>query len=253
MEELTFKSEYHCDDAFIKSKALQPGKVYIAKDGKVMLYLGRLHDARYLFYLFTLALLKDDYSSNVTIVNYKAQTLGLCTTINASMSGMIKPECLLAYKIIPKIYGEFSLVNLDAIYKNWYAKCQALKGGELPSVFDSLGEGAKTPYVHSKDLIPGEIYYTGDCWRSVYAYLGRNSERDYIWYYLCNGRITLGNSGGLVSHLMRRTRQNKKVKPLSMAPIDCDFPIPLDASNLIDTQFKLDVSQVTQEMLDAVE
>ena len=67
-------------------------------------------------------------------------------------------------------------------------------------------------FVKTKDLIPGHVYYTGDGWRAMYVYLGRDEDKNFLWYFVGNVDIMKKASYYAMLSKADKTKANKKVK-----------------------------------------
>lgn len=138
----------------------------------------------------------------------------------------------------------------------WYTKPMTAVG-ELPELTAITGNKPNAGFVGARDLVPGNLYYSGGCWRSSYVYLGRTSQKEFVWAHIGNAKALLHESG--VSLLQRHkffifsvdaTKSNKKVKPLADALNDPDAYVDNEYEMLITSGFKINMDGVTQQMLD---
>ena len=236
---------------WLKANQLVPGRIYLAKDGRLMLYLGMSLKGMFLFYVLASAYLEctDRISKCVTYENYDWQILELKTTINNIMNHTGNRNSLLDYKNVPKLYGEFPFLWYEDTYKMWYNN--SFNNAKVPSIA-STKEDIKTGFVSVKDLVPGNLYYSGQCWRSCYVYLGRKSTKEFIWYFIGNESILMESSAIQLLRNSETTKNNKKVKPLKLSLTDKNAYISEEVKHLIKLNYKVDMSGVTQEMLDLV-
>lgn len=243
------------DNEWLKEKELVAGRVYVIKDGRIMLYLGRDLTGLYIFYTMASAFLAWPGNSKVTFGNYEAQLNGLVNIVNTSMNRAGIESCIWSYRGIPKIYGEFPFVNFEDKYKKWYSL-------SFSNLFDSnvnvpvLASISNKPipkeFVSSNELIPGELYYGGQCWRNTYVYLGRNSKKEYLWYFVGSEEYLVQASAINLLYDCEKTKQNKRVKPIRMALKDSRAYVHSDLKALINSNFKVNMSGITKEMLDKV-
>lgn len=90
---------------------------------------------------------------------------------------------ILVLKGMPKIYAEFQYVDYVKELPIWYTKNKVLNK-DLPVItFSDTPTKIDIPFVKAKDLVPGELYYSGSLWRSLYLYLGRDSIGNFCWYF----------------------------------------------------------------------
>lgn len=251
MNKLVFK-----DNEWLKEKQLEEGFLYIIKDGRVMLYLGKSVDDYFIFYNcgslnFTNA---GDYYK-YTLSNYDVQVKYMTAMCKELFGKPLYMESVRRLKGLPKIYCKFPFLDFKDGFVKWYAK-SAFIHGDLPKLSVVSNEEPNRGFVSTKDLVPGMLYYSGSCWRSTFVYLGRNSDKDFVWCFIGNEDILVRNTG--VTLLKNReldiftTKSNKKVRPLADALNDKDAYLDSDTKRLIDTNFKLNMVGVTQKMLDNV-
>ena len=67
---------------WLKEKDLVIGRVYLIKDGRLMLYLGKSTTGMYIFYVMASAYLEYTRDDSVTFGNYNIQVKGLVNIIN---------------------------------------------------------------------------------------------------------------------------------------------------------------------------
>lgn len=247
------------DGEWLKEKDLLPGKVYLIKDGRLMLYIGRTVQGEYVFYVFASSYLVEDESRMITFGNYRHQIPGLLQIINNCMSNPGNTLSLLVYRTLPKIHGEFTYANLQDKYAKWYtlsfSNMFSNKTMDIPIIASFSNKPIVTEYVKSKDLIPGHLYYSGQCWRATYLYVGRKSNKEYVWYFIGNER-ELANYRNMVDLLhswmkqIHTTRQIKKVKPLASALNDKNAYVSSDTKKLIEVNYRANMDGVTQQMID---
>lgn len=242
---------------WLKEKDLVIGRVYLIKDGRLMLYLGKSTTGMYIFYVMASAYLEYTRDDGVTFGNYNIQVKGLVNIINESMNNVGVIGCLLQYKGLPKIHGEFPLVNFEHKYNRWYtiSFTQMFSNkvpNNLPKLASMTNKPIETGYVKAKDLVQGNIYYSGACWRSTYVYLGRKTSGEYIWYFVGNEKMLIGTPARDLLNHSEVTKQNKKVKPLRMALSDEHASLCAGARELIEMNYRVDMSGITQHMLDSV-
>ena len=250
MEKLTFE-----DDVWLKEKELVPGCLYIIKDGRVMLYLGIDLDNCFIFYnCGSLNFANTNWHTH-TIANYEVQVKYMLDMCNSLLNRPIYKESIVRLKGIPKIYCLFPFIDFKTSYVNWYTK-SLLMYGELPKLSELNKNIPIKGFVGAKELIPGNLYYSGQCWRSTYVYLGRTTDNYFVWCFVGNAKTLIENKCvDLLTYRkleMVSTKTNKKVKPLVMALSDKDAYVCEETKQLIDMDFKLNMDGVTQQMLDRI-
>lgn len=238
-------------DEFLSEKNIKEGHVYIAKDGRILLYLGKDSLSRFIFYIFGCAMFcnyNNSYSI-LTISNYEIQVKYLIELCNACMSNNLYKESILVLKGLPRLYVEFSYVDYSKVFKNWYTKNKLLLG-DLP-VLDFSNKNNDTCFVKSKDLVPGNLYYSGSCWRATYVFLGRTKNNLYAWYFVGNTDKVLNATAKELMGNIHFTKSNKKVRNLKDAIYDKDAHISKDTKMLIDMGYRVDLNKIgiTKELL----
>lgn len=211
---------------FITKKALQEGKVYVHKDGRLSLFVGYGDYNEFIFYELAHVLFVS-VGGGVDFAHGKVQVEHLSYMCEAVMKQEISLKSLLCYKSFPQLYGEFSYVSYDSELVEWWSRNKKSLGSKLPTIPNLEGGGkVKSLFVSAKDLVPGEFYYTGDSWRSIFLYLGRDRDGLFCWYYvgdpeglLRGGTCTIGYSNTY------RTKANKKCKLLKNIYSDKDASI----------------------------
>lgn len=241
-------------DKRLSKKDIIPGKLYIAHNNLIMLYIGTTLDSlesHHLFYKLVPLMTQEVHNTttgrSLQVINSDIQIPGLCKLITFYLSNKGNRDLLVEYTNIPNLIGEFTYLDFSAQYKDWYTK--SFNGVEGTPVIDESNI-IKTNYVGSRELIPGCLYYGSGCWRNTFVYLGRNSNKEYMWYFVTNGVSLIDmNVTNMISKSFT-TKNNKKVKRLEDAPRDMNAHIGDDIKLLIIRRFKVDMSGVTQEMLD---
>lgn len=248
MEEFTFKD---CNYNWLKEKDLKCGYLYIIKDGRLALYLGKTVDNLFCFYICCNIRFKNISSTILSFANYDIQLNALLYMCKELMNHKVFIESIFVLKGLPKIYCEFPFLNFKDTYKTWYSKSKMVLDN-LPVLSEITGQKSDSGYVKSKDLVPGTLYYTGECWRSEYVYLGRTSDKRYVWYFIGNEDILIKTPANLLLSKAETTKNNKKVKLLFNALNDRYAYVSDGCKKLIRMKFKVDMSCVTQDMLDRV-
>lgn len=93
------------------------------------------------------------------------------------------------------------------------------------------------------DLKVGSMYYGSGLWRNLWVYLGRNSKKEFVYYFIGNAKDFLSchtaekiiNDINLLGqHVYSITKQNKKLKSVTFLINDkSDNYISEDYSKLI--------------------
>ena len=231
------KYEY---ESFLGKNDFQSGKVYVIKDGRVMLYIGKDIFNRNVFYLIGSLLLRVENYDEVGIAHQDLQLAALHSLFEQLMREKCDAKYLQCMKGLPKAYSELPLECEVKDVRGWYQS----SGKDLPELA-AVGENpADNIYVKGSDLIPGELYYTGSLWRALYLYLGQDSSKRYCWYFVDNEDILRQCDVRQFVAEAERTKSPKKVKKLSYALQDPGAYISADVQKLIDENWTADLSDL---------
>ena len=251
MNKLTFKN-----NQWLKNNDLKQGCFYIAKDGRVLLYLGKSKEELYVFYTCCSVIIsveKDTsslgYSDVLTLANYDIIVPYVINVCKDTLNRHLYKDSLLELKNTPKLYCSFPFVSFINEYKNWYDTSNIFYNNTLPIL--CLGNKSTNIFVSAKDLIPGHLYYSGGCWRSTYVYLGRTSDKQFVWSFIGNEHTLMAESLLEILQNAYCTNSNKKVRPLKDALNDKKAHVSEGTEMLIRNNFSVDVSNLTQRMLDS--
>lgn len=226
---------------FLKKKEIKFGHVYIFKDGRLGLYLGTSLDNQFVFYILAKAHLvqTDDYGI-LTFAHYENQVKFLIELSDELLQSKCDKKCVIRLTSLPDLYCDFNYISYD-------------KGNKLQLWHERNKDESKTlqrlieftenkkpivSFVSAKDLIPGELYYTGSLWRSLYMYLGRDGKNNFCWYFVGNEDTLIKNDILEYQRNIERTKANKRCKKLTDAVNDSNAYIYADAKKLIDLQWK---------------
>lgn len=234
----------------LKKKDLVQGHIYVIKDGRLALYLGNDPLGYYVFYCPVTATitncLEGKYRTHQqTLVQYELQVEFVIDYFKKVMHSVLDKEAVVHLKTLPCIRVEFNLVNFEDCYREWYEDSEAVIEG-LPKIdWDSeKQDSASLGFVGAKDLIPGEVYYTGGCWRATYLYLGRDSDGMFCWYFVGNEDILMKNDLQEYRRKMERSKTNKRCKRLSTALTDPGAYVCSETKALIDDCWHADLSGI---------
>ncbi len=227
----------------LRKNDLEAGHVYVKRDGTLVLYVGIDNFGRFVFYHLAKCLtggMEGPYHK--TLAHYDLQVKALTILCESVMNRECDGKQIVTLSGIPELYTEFVYVDYTEKLQLWYSKSKALNA-DLPNVTFG-GEPAEltVPYVKAKDLVPGELYYTGSLWRALYLYLGRDSVGNFCWYFVGNSDILMRNNFYEYQLSMERTKSNKKVKRLADAPNDPKAYMYGDALKLIQLNWKADLT-----------
>lgn len=228
---------------FLTKKDIKPGHVYIKKEGVLILYIGKDAWDRFVFYdlaavMFSAA--ENPKRTALTLANYDLQKdylINLCNSVIEAPSW--EPAHVLIVKTLPSIYAEFPYVNYENTYEAYYNKNRNLHK-KLPEI--QMNQVKADVFVKAKDLVPGELYYSGSLWRSLYLYLGRDDDKNFCWYFVGNVDILKENNLTVYKQRCDRLKNNKKVKKLSVAMHDPDAYVDIEVKELIDSNWKANLS-----------
>ena len=240
-------------DPGLTASALVKGKIYQARDGRVVLYIGRNPKGKYVFYLFGAAALIMDWDDNsnrlFTYANEKVQVEGLCRIIDMSMSSKGCRDSVMQYRKIPGICGEFPHPGFSNVNR-WYRQNFA-DDEKMPRIIEGK---VQYDYVSAKDLIPGHLYYADTGYPYIFIYLGRTSIGQFLWFPVRN--VVMPYKETLINYSVT-TRSNRKVRPLEAARNDPDmnngqYFCSVVVQDLLERGITaVDMSGITQEMLDS--
>ena len=240
MQQLVFK-----DDVFLKSNKLKEGHCYLYKDGRLAIYLGKDKFDSYIFYTLGCCLY-ERYGTGygqLTIAYYEHQINSLISLANNIMNSKINVKHISNLKGIPKLYTEFPFINFENTYFNWYSKNKVLVGDNLPILVVKTTE-ISSGFVKTKDLVPGQLYYTGSCWRACYVYLGRDSANNFCWYFIGNFDVLFARGVDLRFNNIDRTGSNKRCRLLAFALRDPHAYVDDDVRKAVAMNFSVDVSNI---------
>lgn len=152
--------EFDLNSDFLKARDLQVGCLYLVKDGRLVIYLGKDTLDRFIFYNIANCLYMRGYR-NMTLAHYDAQVQYLVAMARAVLSRKVDVAKLGVYRSIPKLCCEFPYIAFSLVCADWYNK--SMVGMKGFPVLASPSRPANSGFVSSKDLIPGRCYYTGSC------------------------------------------------------------------------------------------
>lgn len=156
-------------NSFLTKVELKVGVSYLFKDGRVGIYLGKSAFDRYVFYIACRAFLIGDM--DVYLAHEKIQSeyiKGICSAIFKEQCDL---DALCMLRTFPQLYCKLDFIpDFEPIIDEWWTKNMlTIKG--LPNLVTTAKELA-VPYVSAKELVPGELYYTGSLWRALYLVSG---------------------------------------------------------------------------------
>lgn len=232
-------------DTYLPASALKVGHVYLIRDGKIVVYLGKSKYDKYVFYTVARYLRELIGNTKASFAHYKFQVPMLIQLIKNVMSDIISnSEFILVVGSLPQIYCEFPFVNFEDTYLAWYSKNQMVTCFDLPELMPKNIE-FKSIYVGSKELEIGSLYYSGCCYGSIYLYCGRNKYNEFCWCPIDNLDFFLTNPYGYIKDMgIVNTKANKRVRPLAMALEDPDALVTDAVRLAVCTGFKVNLENL---------
>lgn len=223
---------------YLKKGDLVIGHVYLYKDGRLVVYLGKDNFDRFIFYTLASVLYAGQNYGELTIAHYDIQVKHLISLAETLMSNKCDTDCIVKLKGMPQLYCEFPYVSYDNELGSWWAKNKLMLGDNLPNLAELSSENnSKSLFVSAKDLVPGELYYTGSLWRALFLYLGRDSQKNFCWYFVGSTYDLLRNNLEAFRIHMDRTKSNKHCKRLADAPNDPGAIMYDDAQKLLNMNY----------------
>ena len=200
----------------IKEKELVIGNLYIKKDGIVVVYLGKTFSQKFLFYkVAQLNGYLDSSSLGVKfeLYNKDIQLKYITPMIKEEMQTTLDKRCVVGTKTFNNYmwkYPDLSFTQEEL--RLWLQKNELLGLSLFKDLATLQGKEEVNLYVKTKDLIPGHVYYSGDGWRAIYVYLGRDEDKNFLWYFVGNVDIMKKASYYAMLSKADKTKANKKVK-----------------------------------------
>lgn len=90
----------------------------------------------------------------------------------------------------------------------------------------------KNNFCSVKDMIPNHVYYGSSCWRNTWIYLGRNSKKEFVYFFIGNEDYILAHStkDDILEYIyhwkyevLSVTKTNKKLKPIELLRKESDL------------------------------
>lgn len=197
----------------IKEKELVIGNLYVKKGGEVVVYLGKTFSHKFMFY--KVAQLNGYFDSvrPSEIFNKDIQLKYITPMIKEEMQTTLDKRCVVATKTFNNCmwkYPDLSFTQEEL--RLWLQKNELLGLSLFKDLATLQGKEEVNLYVKTKDLIPGHVYYSGDGWRAMYVYLGRDEDKNFLWYFVGNVDIMKKASYYAMLSKADKTIANKKVK-----------------------------------------
>ena len=183
------------NSAYLSNKKITEGSLYLAKDGRCLLYIGVSNEGKHIFYHVTsIGLYSIDYS-NLGIVNEDLVIPYIKELTDKILSRQINKAFIIELTSLPKLYMDIYKPSHDP--KVWISKNKLaglVSGINIKNTINDIDDKFKT--VKAKDLEIGLVYVTGrdalntkdEGWRSTYIFLGRN-DRGFKWLFIGNCSI----------------------------------------------------------------
>lgn len=249
MNEYTFFNCEYDNSKWLKAKNIKIGHVYILKGNRVVLYLGETVKADYVFYLICLAT-TTPFNGNyrvLTLANYDVQLEVIKTACNLMMNHLAYSESILTFKKLPPIYTEFAFVNYEDTWRKWWEMSLfAFSTNKFPALATIKNVKPDRGYVKASKLVPGQLYYSGSGWRSVYIYLGRKSNKEFCWLVLSRSMIVQHIYAIDLLGYAFSTKSNKRVKHIT----DTENEEAAYAQVIAQKNIEIDMTGITTELLD---
>lgn len=217
------------------AKALTVGRVYLIKDGRLLIYLGHDTMDNFVFYhLCNMAIhLEYNHQGNkydsVYIYNESLQLHFIMEMAKELINIKLDTNCFESLIGLPTILEEFECISFEQTYKKWLAKNKLFMKDnqyipDLVSEDSSTSTKIQLMKVKSKDLQVGKAYVCGkstigtrsEGWRNTYVYLGRTKQGNYMWIFVGCPKDFKANPLGTIEtyrsmYGIETTKQNKDV------------------------------------------
>lgn len=248
------RDKYYTEEWLTPSQ-LRRGHIYLNKNGHVMIYLGISSYGMHVFYTMASCYVQyfydENFSTRVKIMNQDLQVAAISDIIEKSMTRRGDKNLIRVQKAIPNIFGEFPCKDYEAVYCSWYRDSfgDEIGSKDVPSI-DTKNVGSA--YVSVKNLRPGELYYTGNGWGSIFVFMGRSTGNKFIWYNIHSKEVYFNATVSDMLMSSRYTTTNKRVKELHRIledPSAYDTAIP---KIIMEIRPRVDMTNVNQHMLDEV-
>lgn len=197
----------------ITKKDLQIGHMFITSTGEIAVYFGQTKTAKFVFYKVASIFGFTDKEHSV-MIHKEIQIPLINTMIKQVLSKQIYEPKLYSVKNLTYVVDEYK--DIEPFTKEFiklYLQKNQLQGVDILSNLAELNEtDVKSLFVKASDLVPGHVYYSGDGWRSMYVYLGRDNKKNFLWYFVGNEETMRKASYKEMLSRADRTKTNKKVK-----------------------------------------
>lgn len=202
-------------DKFLPKGKLEMGAFYLAKDGRILGYLGFTEQGEFVFVDSISVLILEPWTNEpVTIKNEKVLAQALKSAIRAMISNPNELDkwSIAKYKTLPKLYGKLDyLPTIFDTVKFTEIVNSSVKIQRVAPTLEELG------YVTEKDLVVGRMY--GD-YRNWHIYLGKNGKGKFCWMYVGDPERLRDEPRYIEKYTVweydndiQATKQIKKIKP----------------------------------------
>lgn len=241
------------DGEFTK-KDLKSGHFYATNDNRIVMYLGIDKHNDYVFYKVCGYLFDNPkgfvYNEDERYLSHHSiQVSSIVQMIDEIMNQPVDENSLVHYRNVPRIVSDFSYTNKENVVEKWYTKTKKESAPDIS--FTNIKKTSE--YVNAKDLMPGKLYYTGQLWRSLYCYLGRDSNNNFCWSFIGNEYCLKNKETEHLVSGFEKTKTNKKVHPIEHAPNDPHAYIYNEIKEFLDGSFCADVSKIDLDRGRAIE
>lgn len=213
---------------YLKKSDLVEGLVYVFKDGRLALYVGRTSwDSKFVFYILGNVPLVGTGSWDMVLMHPAVSDKMLRTLADVVIKQeMFDPNCLHILTTMPKLLGTYPGMDYRDVYRRQYLKWGMLGKDTVPELMEPRKTGTKDTkpncLVSAKDLKSGVFYHTGeDSWRKTYLFLGRYHEsgkNTFVWSFYGGNNEDVDNMSLRDLHYYLsgadQTKSNKKVRPV---------------------------------------
>lgn len=185
------------DEIWLKKNDLVMGRTYIAKDGRLLFYLGNDLEDEYLFIRLMKISVSDGYDvsqhKHISTI-YSHDVFGkyiiqACKDLISSSS--LCEDNIINLKVIPNLYCEYPWVKMEPDeYKKWYTKRNIVS----PWFSKLININFETKKVRRQPIKQelGKVYLTTG--GESYLYLGRRTGGYYLYHYVGSGNLDYFNS-----------------------------------------------------------
>lgn len=110
------------NDEFLKKGNLVIGHVYLYKDGRLVVYLGKNNFDKFVFYTLANVLYTNIDWHTLTLAHYNTQIEYLIGLSETLMKHKCDIDCIVELKGMPQLYCEFPFISYDKELSLWWTK-----------------------------------------------------------------------------------------------------------------------------------